>query len=101
MALAEKTFERKTFKLKSVRNTGYRGIIIGVLPIMVPGKNEMLARYRSPNASCYFLPSCLKQFSFYFCLFHELKLAASVLEAVLGVTRYSEKRGIDPFEEWD
>ena len=58
---------------------------------MLPGKNEMLARYRSPNASCYFLPSCLKQFSFYFCLFHELKLASSVLEAALRVARYSGK----------
>ena len=66
VALAEKIFERTTFKLKSVRNTGYRGIIIGVLPIMLPGKNEMLARYRSPNVSCYFLPSCLEQFLFSF-----------------------------------
>ena len=101
MALAEKTFERTTFKLKFVRNTGYRRIIIGVFPIMLPGKNEMLARYRSPNVSCYFLSSCLEQFIFHFCLFHELKLAASVLETVLGVTRYSEKHGIDPSEEWN
>ena len=101
MALAEKTFERTTFKLKSVRNTGYRGIIIGVLPTIPPGKNEMLARYRSPNASCYFLSSCLEQFIFHFCLFHELKLAASVLEAVLGVTRYSETARHDLSVEWN
>lgn len=101
MALAEKTFERTTFKLKSVRNTGYRGIIIGVLPTIPPGKNEMLARCRSPNVSCYFLSSCLEQFIFYFCLFHELKLAASVLETVLGVTRYSETARHDLSVEWN
>ena len=102
MALAEKTFERTTFKLKFVRNTGYRRIIIGVFPIMLPGKNEMLARYRSPNVCfvIFFLP-VLNNLFFHFCLFHELKLAASVLEAVLGVTRYSEKHGIDPSEEWN
>ena len=37
----------------------------------------------------FFLP-VLNNLVFHFCLFHELKLAASVLEAVLGVTRYSE-----------
>ena len=61
---------------------------------MLPGKNEMLARCRSPNVSCYFLSSCLEQFIFYFCLFHELKLAASVLEAALRVARYSEKHSV-------